>query len=67
MVDKIFSPNQKAFVKGRWIANNNLVVQELCHKMKKWKGRGGLMLLKLDTKKASDRLQWGFRKKALLT
>lgn len=66
VMDKIISPNQGAFVKRRWIADNTLVAQELSHKMKKHKGKGGLMLVKLDMKKEYDRIEWGFLKKALL-
>lgn len=35
VIDKIISPNQGAFIKGRWIADYTSVAQELCHKMKK--------------------------------
>ncbi|KAF3455682.1 hypothetical protein FNV43_RR00324 [Rhamnella rubrinervis] len=40
-----------AFLKGRWIAENSLVAQELVHKVKKHRGKKGLMLVKLDLKK----------------
>ena len=35
------------------------------HKIKSHKGANGLLLMKLDMKKAYDRLEWGFVDKAL--
>lgn len=52
VMDKIVSPNQGAFVKGRWIADNTVVAQEIIHKVQNHKGRKGLMLIKIDLKKA---------------
>lgn len=45
---RIVSPNQGAFVKGRWIIKNIILVQELFHKVRKHKGKQGLMLMKVE-------------------
>lgn len=65
MIDKIVSLNQEAFVKGRWIAENIVVVQEVIHKVQTYKGKKGLMIIKIDLKKAYDHLEWSFLHKAL--
>lgn len=57
---RIVSPNQGAFVEGRLIAENTIVAQELVHKVKKHKGKQGLMLLKVDLRKAYDSLELSF-------
>ena len=60
ILDRLISPNQGAFVRGRWIAENTVVAQELIHTIKKHKGKKGLMLLKIDLSKAYDRVEWCF-------
>ena len=60
ILDKIISPSQSAFILGRWIAENQLIVHELLHSFKKRKVKGGFMALKLDLQKAYDRLNWNF-------
>lgn len=67
LLPRIISPNQGTFVEGQWIAENTVVAQELAHKVRKHKGKNGLMLVKLDLKKAYDCLEWGFVDKALET
>lgn len=57
LLPKIIFPNQGAFVKGRWIAKNTVIAQELAHKVKNHKGRHGLMLIKVDIKGAYDSLE----------
>lgn len=52
--------NQGAFVQGRWIADNTVLAQEIVHKVKKFKGKGGLMMAKIDLGKAYDRIKWSF-------
>ncbi|KAH7542921.1 hypothetical protein FEM48_Zijuj02G0126500 [Ziziphus jujuba var. spinosa] len=44
-MDKIVSPNQGAFVKGRWIADNTVVAQEIIHKREE--EQGGLHGIKI--------------------
>lgn len=52
-------------MEGRWIAENTVLAQELVHKLRKHKGKNGLMLLKLDLKKDFNRLEWAFMNRAL--
>lgn len=65
VLDKIISPNQSAFVKGRWIAENTAFAQEIVHKVQNHKGKKGLMIIKMDLKKAYDQLEWNFLDKTL--
>ena len=52
-------------MEGHWIAENSIIAQELVHKIKTYKGQNGLLFMKIDIKKAYDRLEWGFMDKAL--
>lgn len=47
-------------MEGRWITENLVVAQEVIHKIKKHKRGSGLMMLKVDLKKAYDSLEWVF-------
>lgn len=62
---RIISPNQGAFIEGRWIAENTIIAQEVTHKIKKHKGKSGLMMIKVDLNKAYDQLEWRCVEKAL--
>jgi hypothetical protein len=55
---RIISPNQTAFIKGRFILDGVLALQEIVHELKV-KRLGGV-LLKLDFEKAYDRINWDF-------
>lgn len=55
-MDKLVTPNQVAFMLGRWNGENTLMVNEIIHAMRKKKGTHGLMGLKLDTQKAYNRV-----------
>lgn len=57
---RLISPNQGAFISGRWIADNMVLAHELVHKIKKFKGKEGLMMAKIDLSKAYDHLEWPF-------
>ena len=65
VIPNLVSPAQSAFVPGRWIAENQLIVQEILHSFKKRKVKGGFVALKLDLQKAYDRVNWGFLKVVL--
>jgi hypothetical protein len=53
---RVISPNQTAFIKGRFILDGALVLQEIIHELKREKLGGSL--LKIDFEKAYDRVNW---------
>ena len=56
-MNKIISANQSAFIKGRSISDNILMVHEHMHYLKNKRGGGSHELaLKLDMSKAYDRV-----------
>ena len=65
LLAKLISPCQSAFIPGRWIAENQIVVQEILHSFKKSKVKGGFVALKMDLQKAYDQVNWGFLKLVL--
>nr|POF27247.1 transposon tx1 uncharacterized 149 kda protein [Quercus suber] len=65
-LDKIISLAQSAFIPNRWIAENQVIVQEMLHNFKTSKTNPGLMVIKLDLQKAYDRVSWKFIKTVLL-
>lgn len=54
----LVSPNQAAFVPGRWIGENFIISQEIVHSMKKKKGVKGNVGIKIDLHKAYDCVDW---------
>jgi hypothetical protein len=60
LLHKIISLWQSAFVPGRVIQDNSIIAHEVLNTMKKKRGIGGLMALKIDTKKAFDTIKWSF-------
>jgi hypothetical protein len=65
VLPNLISPCQSAFILGRWIAEKQLIVQELLHSFKKRKVTGRFVALKLDLQKAYDHINWGFLKSVL--
>jgi hypothetical protein len=65
LLEKIISPNQSAFIKGRSIHDNSILAHEIFHSLKQKKGNGGLMAIKLDMEKAFDLIEWPFLLKIL--
>lgn len=59
---KLISPCQSAFTPSRWIAENQVILQEMLHgfKFKTRKVKSGFMAIKLDLQKAYDRGNWSF-------
>jgi len=60
LLNKIVSPVQSAFVPGRAIYDNILIIHEIMHKFKILKGKTAWVALKLDMEKAYDRLELDF-------
>jgi hypothetical protein len=66
ILPNIIPPTQSAFLKGRSIHDNTILIHEMFHSMKqKKKGNGGYMALKLDMEKAFDFMEWKFLLKIL--
>jgi hypothetical protein len=59
----IICPNQIAFIKGRFILDRVLALHEIIHEVKRQKS--SCVLLKLDFKKAYDRVNWEFHTEVL--
>ena len=66
VLDKLVSPCQSAFIPGRRIAENQILVHEILHSFKKRKVKGGFLAMKIDLQKAYDRVNWSFLRSVLL-
>jgi hypothetical protein len=66
LLDKLISPSQSAFIPGRWISENQLIVHELLHSFKTRKVKEGFIALKIDLQKAYDRMNWKFLQAVLI-
>ena len=66
LLDKIISPTQFAFIPNLWIAENQVIIQELLHGFKTQRPKAGLMAIKLDLQKAYNRVNQSFIKSVLL-
>lgn len=56
VLNEVISPNQSAFIPGRLITNNIMVVYEMLHNEGN-RGKMGNIAIKLDKSKAYDRIQ----------
>jgi len=64
---QIISQEQSAFVQGRQIQDNIIIVQEMLHQMRiKNRKRKFQAILKLDMQKAYDRVEWDFLSMSML-
>jgi hypothetical protein len=61
---KIISKNQTGFVKGRNILKGVVVLHEVIHELKSSNRKG--LILKLDFKKAYDRVRWSFLEQVMI-
>ena len=59
-------PTQASFVSGCQISDNVVIFQEMLHTMRKKQVQVGYMALKIDLKKAYDRLRWPFIRETLM-
>jgi len=67
VLPKCISDNQSAFVPGRSILDNAMVVIEVLHFMKaKTRGAARYVALKLDISKAYDRMDWNYLRVVLI-
>ena len=66
LLSNLISPFQAAFVPGRRGIDNVIIAQELIHSLHKKKGLLGSFVVKIDLKKAYDRLEWSFILEVLL-
>ncbi|XP_026410885.1 uncharacterized protein LOC113306123 [Papaver somniferum] len=60
LIQKLISPMQAAYVPGRLIYENIIMVQEIVHTMKRTEAKEGILALKVDMSNAFDRLEWSF-------
>ena len=68
LMDKLITPYQNAFIRGRNITDNILLAHEIFDTLRKKKGRKkGYCALKIDMSKAYDRVNWNFLKAVLLS
>jgi hypothetical protein len=53
-------PLQSNFIHGRSASDNGLIVQEVVHYMRRSKSKTGILAVKINLKKAQDRVDWTF-------
>lgn len=56
LLHNLISPNQIAFILGRWIGENSILVKEIIHSMKNKKGIKSFVGIKIDFQNAYDRV-----------
>ncbi|XP_072999916.1 uncharacterized protein [Typha latifolia] len=56
----LISGAQNAFIQGRQIIDNQVLVQEVISYLEQSKGKVGSFMIKEDLSKAFDRIEWGF-------
>ena len=63
VADKIISPCQTAFIKGRYIMDGAVMLHEIVHELQTKKMRG--LIFKIDFEKAYDSISWDFVEEVL--
>ena len=63
VAEKLISPSQTAFIKGRYIYDGAVMLHEVIHELKQKKMQG--VLLKIDFEKTYDSIRWDFVEKVL--
>lgn len=58
-MQKLVSPNQTGFIKGRSITKNIMLTQDMVHNIAK-PSSGGNVILKLDMAKVYDKVLWEY-------
>lgn len=66
LMPSLVAKNQASFVAGRTSSDNIIIVQEVIHSMRRKTSRKGWMALKIDLKKAYDRVKLKFIEDTLL-
>ncbi|KAJ4784686.1 reverse transcriptase [Rhynchospora pubera] len=64
-IKKVISHEQNAFLKGRNISDNIILVKEILHSFAQRNFKGQNFLLKVDINKAFDKLNWSFLQMAM--
>lgn len=60
MLSGIIGESQTSFLANRRASDHAIVVQEVISHFQKMKGKSGNMALKINLKKAFDRIEWSF-------
>jgi hypothetical protein len=63
--DRLLSPNQTTFIKGRYILESVVPDHEVIHEIAMEKDSS--VILKLDYEKAYDRINWNFLEEFLIS
>ncbi|GLT26033.1 hypothetical protein SLA2020_011240 [Shorea laevis] len=66
ILDSIVFPCQASFIPRRKGTDNVLILQDLVYSFSKRKGKNGDMIVKLDSEKAYDRIEWSFIRETLI-
>lgn len=63
--DRLLSPNQTTFIKGRYILESVVPDHEVIHEIAM--GKDSSVILKLDYEKVYDRINWNFLEEFLIS
>lgn len=66
LMSNLIEPCQSSFIKNHQAGDNAIIVQEVTNYFRKTKGKVGSFLMKIDLKKAFDKLEWLFIRHTLL-